>query len=98
METQRHGGRYLSDIKCAPYYFRGANRVDSRLFRTLIAALALACLGRIALAAQGNPEAANVKNPVAATPESVATGKIKFTQKCSSSPYRNIKDVASVYY
>ena len=57
--------------------------MDSRLFRTLIAALALACLGRIALAAQGNPEAAKVKNPVAATPESVAAGKQIYTQKCA---------------
>jgi mono/diheme cytochrome c family protein len=58
--------------------------VDSRLFRTIIAALALACLGRIAIAAQGNPEAAKVKNPVTATPESVAAGKQIYTQKCAS--------------
>ena len=58
--------------------------MDSRLFRTLIAALALACLGRIALGAQGNPEAAKVKNPVAATPESVAAGKQIYTQKCAT--------------
>ena len=58
--------------------------MDSRLFRTLIAALAVACLGRIALAAQGNPEAAKVKNPVAATPESVAAGKQIYTQKCAT--------------
>ena len=49
--------------------------MDSRLFRTISTALALACLGRIAIAAQGNPEAAKLKNPVAATPESVAAGK-----------------------
>ena len=58
--------------------------MDSRLFRTIIAALALACLGRIAIAAQGNPEAAKVKNPVTATPESVAAGKQIFTQKCAT--------------
>jgi cytochrome c oxidase cbb3-type subunit III len=58
--------------------------VDSRLFRTIIAALALACLGRIAIAAQGNPEAAKVKNPVAASPESVAAGKQIYTQKCAT--------------
>ena len=58
--------------------------MDSRLFRTIIAALALACVGRIAIAAQGNPEAAKVKNPTAATPESVAAGKQIYTQKCAS--------------
>jgi cytochrome c oxidase cbb3-type subunit 3 len=58
--------------------------VDSRLFRTIIAALALACLGRIVIAAQGNPEAAKVKNPVAATPESVAAGKQTFTRNCAT--------------
>mgnify|MGYP003694341427 CR=1 FL=1 len=39
--------------------------MDSRLFRTIIAALVLACAARIVTAAQGNPEAAKVKNPVA---------------------------------
>jgi mono/diheme cytochrome c family protein len=58
--------------------------VNSRLFRTIIAALVLACAGRIVIAAQGNPEAAKVKNPVAATPESVAAGKQTYTQKCAS--------------
>ena len=58
--------------------------MNSRLFRTIIAALALACAGRVAIAAQGNPEAAKVKNPVAATPESVADGKRVYTQKCVS--------------
>jgi hypothetical protein len=58
--------------------------VASRLFRTINAALALACLGRIVIAAQGNPEAAKVKNPVAATPESVAAGKQIFTRNCAT--------------
>ena len=57
--------------------------MDSRIFRTIIAALVLACLGRIVIAAQGNPEAAKVKNPVAATPESVAAGKQTFQRTCS---------------
>ena len=60
------------------------NRVDSRLFRMIIAALALACLGRVVTAAQGNPEAAKVKNPVAATPESVAAGKQIFARNCAT--------------
>ena len=62
-------------LKCA-LVFKGENRVDSRLFRTLIAALALACAARIVTSAQGNPEAAKVKNPVASTPESIAAGKV----------------------
>ena len=57
--------------------------MDSRLFRTIIAALALACLGRIAIAAQGNPEAAKVKNPVASTPESIAAGQTIFAKSCA---------------
>ena len=48
----------------------------------LIAALALACAARIVTSAQGNPEAAKVKNPVAATPESIAAGKTVYT-KCA---------------
>jgi mono/diheme cytochrome c family protein len=50
----------------------------------VLAALALACLGRIAIAAQGNSEAAKVKNPVTASPESVAAGKQIYQQKCAS--------------
>ena len=56
--------------------------MNSRLFRTLIAALALACAARIVTSAQGNPEAAKVKNPVASTPESIAAGKTVYT-KCA---------------
>ena len=58
--------------------------MDLRLFRTMITALALASVGRIAIAAQGNLEAAKVKNPVAATPESVAAGKQLFTRNCAT--------------
>jgi mono/diheme cytochrome c family protein len=56
--------------------------VDSRLFRTLVAALALTCAARIAVSAQGNPEAAKAKNPVTATPESIAAGKTVYG-KCA---------------
>src|SRR5438105_15685170 len=59
-------------------------RVNSRLVRTIIAVLALACLGRIVTAAQGNRDAAKVMNPVAATPESVAAGKQIFTRNCAT--------------
>jgi cytochrome c oxidase cbb3-type subunit 3 len=62
--------------------FKEQNLVDSRLFRTLIAALALACAARIVTAAQGNPEAAKVKNPIATSAESVAAGKVVFA-KCA---------------
>ena len=51
--------------------------------RTIFAALALACLSRIAIAAQGNPNAAKVKNPVGATPESVAAGKRIYQKSCA---------------
>jgi mono/diheme cytochrome c family protein len=64
------------------FFITGANLVDSRLFRTIIAALVLACAARIVIAAQGNPEAAKVKNPVASTPESIAAGKVVFA-KCA---------------
>ena len=57
--------------------------MDSRLFRTIIAALVLACAGRIVIAAQGNPEAAKVTNPVAATPESVTAGTQTFQRSCA---------------
>jgi mono/diheme cytochrome c family protein len=40
--------------------------------------VALAAVG----AAQGNPEAAKVKNPVAASAESVAAGKAAFSKNC----------------
>ena len=43
----------------------------------------LAVLGRIVVVAQGNPEAAKVKNPEAATPESVTAGKQNFQKLCS---------------
>ncbi len=57
--------------------------MDSRLFRTIIAALVLACAGRIVIAAQGNPDAAKVTNPVAATPESVMAGTQTFQRNCA---------------
>jgi mono/diheme cytochrome c family protein len=56
--------------------------VDARLFRTFVVALALTGTAGIVRAAQGDPEAAKVKNPVAATPESIAAGKVVYT-KCA---------------
>jgi len=45
----------------------------------------LACLTSTSIMAQGkgNPEAAKVKNPAAATPESVAAGKVTFSRYCT---------------
>jgi mono/diheme cytochrome c family protein len=39
-------------------------------------------LADIAIAAQANPEAAKVKNPMAATAESIAAGKQVYTRYC----------------
>jgi cbb3-type cytochrome c oxidase subunit III len=44
----------------------------------------LAIVTSIVIIAQGNPEAAKVKNPVAATPESIATGKQVYTKYCAT--------------
>jgi mono/diheme cytochrome c family protein len=49
----------------------------------MVAALALACAGRIAIAAQGNPDAAKVKNPVASTPESITAGQAVYAKSCA---------------
>jgi mono/diheme cytochrome c family protein len=57
--------------------------VHSRLFPIAVAALVLVSAGRIAVVAQDNADAANVKNPVAATPESVAAGKQIYQTKCA---------------
>ena len=53
--------------------------------RALLVGLALACLTSIGMMAQGkgNPEAAKVKNPAAATPESIAAGKTIFQRYCA---------------
>jgi len=56
--------------------------VDSRIFRIVIVAAAVAWIGHVAIAAQGDPEAAKVKNPIASTPESIAAGKVVFA-KCA---------------
>jgi len=58
--------------------------VDSRQFRITIAVFVLACAGAIGVVAQGKPDAAKVKNPVAATPESVAAGKTTYQRNCAS--------------
>jgi mono/diheme cytochrome c family protein len=44
--------------------------------------LALATLGTVAQGRQDNRDASTVKNPVAATPESVAAGKAIYVRRC----------------
>ncbi len=46
--------------------------------------LLLTTLWALAMPAQGKPDAAALKNPVAATPESLAQGKRVYTRYCAS--------------
>ena len=46
--------------------------------------MAAVCLTTSVIARQGNPEAAKVKNPVAASPESIAAGKTTYATMCAS--------------
>ena len=58
--------------------------MKSRL-KVLVFALVLTDAGHLARTlAQGNPDAASVKNPVAATRESVAAGKAVYQRRCAS--------------
>jgi mono/diheme cytochrome c family protein len=52
--------------------------------RIVVTGILLAAVTSIVVIAQGNPEAAKVKNPVAATPESIATGKQVYTKNCAT--------------
>ena len=49
----------------------------------VLVGLLLACLTGIVMRAQGNPEAAKIKNPVAPTPESLSTGKQVYQRYCA---------------
>src|SRR5262245_39098944 len=53
-------------------------------FRTVVAGVGFACVSALAAFAQGNPEAAKLKNPVTATEESVAAGEKVYAGKCAS--------------
>jgi mono/diheme cytochrome c family protein len=55
-----------------------------RLLRVCFAGCAIAPAIAVAPAAQGNPEAARLKNPVAATTESLAEGKRLYQRHCAS--------------
>ena len=50
----------------------------------LLVVLYVAWLSTIPTIAQGNPEAARMKNPVTATPESLAEGKRLYLRHCAS--------------
>jgi len=58
--------------------------VRASFLRMFFVGFPLACLTSIVMMAQGDPEAAKVKNPVAATPESIAAGKRAFQRYCTS--------------
>jgi mono/diheme cytochrome c family protein len=53
------------------------------LFRTAVILAAGVLAAGALISAQANPEAAKVKNPVAATPESIAAGKAVYTRYCA---------------
>jgi copper transport protein len=56
----------------------------ARIVKGLGVGLAVAALAGMHLAAQGNPEAAKLKNPVASTPESLAMGKASYQRFCAN--------------
>jgi mono/diheme cytochrome c family protein len=52
-------------------------------FRLLLLGMLLAALTNFLLMAQGDPEAAKMKNPVATTPESLAAGQQLYQRYCA---------------
>ena len=54
------------------------------LLSVLFVGVALAGLEGVRVIAQGNPEAAKIKNPVAATEESIAAGKRTYQRYCAN--------------
>ena len=55
----------------------------SFFLRMFLIGIVPAALTSILMMAQGNPEAAKIKNPVATTPESIAAGKEIFGRRCA---------------
>lgn len=58
--------------------------VRAFFLRVILIAILPAFLAGIVIMAQGNPEAARIKNPVATTPESVDAGRLIFRRYCAS--------------
>ena len=58
--------------------------VRKAFLQIVVIGVLLAGAASIVITAQGNPEAAKVKNPVATTPESIATGKQIYTRYCAT--------------
>ena len=63
--------------------------MQSRQWRFTTAVLVLACAGRLIVMAQGNADAAKLKNPIAPSPESVAAGQQLYARSCASCHGRN---------
>jgi len=63
--------------------------VNAPRLTTIIGVVALGFLGSIVLFAQGNAAAAAIKNPVAATPQSIAAGQDSYRKSCA--PCHGIK-------
>ena len=57
--------------------------MNSPRLTTVIGVVALGFLGSIVLLAQGNAAAAAIKNPVAATPQSIAAGQEAYRKSCA---------------
>ena len=65
---------------------RGAPGQPMNVRQRRVAALALAfgCFGAIIAGAQGGQDPATIKNPIAATPESIAAGRQLYQRHCAS--------------
>jgi mono/diheme cytochrome c family protein len=59
------------------------------LFRMLLVGILLAAVRNFPLMAQGDPEAAKMKNPVAATQDSLNTGQQLYQRHCASCHGKN---------
>jgi mono/diheme cytochrome c family protein len=59
----------------------GVRRIVSRW---LLACAVLTSLTALGVSAQGNPDAARIKNPVAAAPDSIAAGKAIYQRYCAT--------------
>jgi mono/diheme cytochrome c family protein len=58
-------------------------RTRESVARSAVAVLALGLWTASAIARQGDPEAAKVRNPVASTPESIGAGKKAYETNCA---------------